>query len=87
MVPEITAMLHVAQEQGLAMVRGLEMLTKQIEILADFVEMANKSSGQEFGPKVWRRIAKAELDVSPQPVLPCPHHGERTDTAAHRAVA
>ena len=41
MVPEITAMLHVAQEQGLAMVRGLDMLTKQIEILADFVEIAN----------------------------------------------
>ena len=41
MVPEITVMLHVTQEQGLAMVRGLEMLTKQIEILADFVEMAN----------------------------------------------
>ena len=38
MVPEITAMLHVAQEQGLAMVRGLEML----EILADFVEIANR---------------------------------------------
>ena len=41
MVPEVTAMLHVAQEQGPAMVRGLEMLTKQIEILADFVEIAN----------------------------------------------
>ena len=32
MVPEITPMLHVAQEQGLAVVRGLEMLTKQIEM-------------------------------------------------------
>jgi shikimate dehydrogenase len=41
MVPEITPMLHAAQEQGLAVVRGLEMLTKQIEILADFLEMAN----------------------------------------------
>ena len=41
MAPEITAMLHVAQAQSLAMVRGLEMLTKQIEILADFLEMAN----------------------------------------------
>ncbi len=41
MVPEITPMLHAAQEQGLDVVRGSEMLTKQIEILADFLEMAN----------------------------------------------
>ena len=41
MVPEITPMLHSAQEQGLAVVRGLEMLTQQIEILADFFGMAN----------------------------------------------
>ncbi len=41
MVPEITPMLHSAQEQGLAVVRGSEMLTQQIEILADFFGMAN----------------------------------------------
>ena len=41
MVPEITPMLHAAQEQGLVVVRGLEMLNKQIEILADFLKMAN----------------------------------------------
>ena len=41
MVPEITPMLHSAQEQGLAVVRGLEMLTQQIEVLADFFGMAN----------------------------------------------
>ena len=33
--------LHYADVQGLAVARGLEMLTKQIEILADFLEMAN----------------------------------------------
>ena len=41
MVPEFTPMLHGAQEQGLAVIRGLEMLTKQIEILSDFDEMAD----------------------------------------------
>ncbi len=41
MVPEITPMLHAAQEQGLAVVRGSEMLTKQIEEVADFLKMAN----------------------------------------------
>ena len=36
MVPEITPMLHSAQEQGLAVVRGSEMMTNQVEIWADF---------------------------------------------------
>ena len=41
MVPAITPMLHSAQEQGLDVVHGSEMLTHQIEILADFFGMAN----------------------------------------------
>ncbi len=41
MVPEITPMLDAAQTEGLAVVRGSEMLTKQIEILADFLNLAN----------------------------------------------
>jgi shikimate dehydrogenase len=41
MVPEITPMLHSAQEQGLDVVPGSEMLTQQIQILADFFGMAN----------------------------------------------
>ena len=41
MVPEITPMLHFAQERGLAVVRGSEMMTNQVEIWADFFGMAN----------------------------------------------
>ena len=41
MVPEVTPMLHVAQERGLAVVRGLEMLTQQVETLGDFWGMTN----------------------------------------------
>jgi shikimate dehydrogenase len=41
MMPEITPMLHSAQEQGLDVVPGSEMLTQQIQILADFFGMAN----------------------------------------------
>ena len=41
MVPEVTPMLHVAQERGLAIVRGLEMLIQQVETLGDFWGMTN----------------------------------------------
>ena len=41
MVPEVTPMLKVAQDRGLAVVRGLEMLTQQVETLGDFWGMTN----------------------------------------------
>ena len=41
MVPEVTPMLHAAQERGLAVVRGLEMLTQQADTLGDFWGMTN----------------------------------------------
>ena len=41
MVPEVTPMLHAAQDRGLAVVRGLEMLTQQVETLGDFWGMTN----------------------------------------------
>ena len=41
MAPEITPMIDAAQERGPAVVRGSAMLTKQIEILTDFLGMTN----------------------------------------------
>lgn len=41
MVPEVTPMLHAAQNRGLAIVRGMEMLTQQVETLGDFWGMTN----------------------------------------------
>ena len=40
MVPEITPMLEAAQECGLAVVTGREMLLQEIEVCADFLGMA-----------------------------------------------
>ncbi len=36
MVPELTSLLHTAQDHGLGIVRGREMLLHQIEGLVDF---------------------------------------------------
>jgi shikimate dehydrogenase len=38
-VPERTSLLQAAQARGLAIVRGVEMMTPQIEIVADFLGM------------------------------------------------
>ena len=40
MVPEVTAMLRAAQERGLAVVGGREMLIQQVETMADFLGMS-----------------------------------------------
>ena len=46
MAPEVTPMLHAAQERGLGVVLGREMLVQQVETIADFLGMANPN----FGP-------------------------------------
>ena len=38
-VPERTPLLQAAQARGLEIVRGVEMMTPQIEIVADFLGM------------------------------------------------
>ena len=38
-VPERTPLLQAAQARGLAIVRGVEMMTPQIETVADFLGM------------------------------------------------
>jgi shikimate dehydrogenase len=38
-VPEHTPLLHAAQARGLEIVRGVEMMTPQIETVADFLGM------------------------------------------------
>jgi shikimate dehydrogenase len=39
MVPELTPLLQAAQARGLGIVRGREMLTQQVETIADFLGM------------------------------------------------
>jgi len=41
MVPEITPMLRAAQERGLKVVNGSEMLMQEIEAVADFLGMTD----------------------------------------------
>jgi shikimate dehydrogenase len=43
-VPEYTPLLHAAQARGLDIVRGIEMVTPQIEIAADFLGMTAPAS-------------------------------------------
>jgi shikimate 5-dehydrogenase len=43
-VPEYTPLLHTAQARGLDIVRGIEMVTPQIEIAADFLGMTAPAS-------------------------------------------
>ena len=44
LVPEYTPLLHAAQARGLDIVRGMEMFTPQIEIVADFLGMTAPAS-------------------------------------------
>jgi shikimate dehydrogenase len=39
MMPELTPLLHAAQERGIEIVRGREMMTQQLEAVADFLGM------------------------------------------------
>jgi shikimate dehydrogenase len=48
-VPERTPLLHAAQARGLDIVRGIEMLTPQIEIVADFLGMTAHASASSGG--------------------------------------
>ena len=48
-VPERTPLLHAAQARGLDIVRGIEMMTPQIETVADFLGMTVHVSGASDG--------------------------------------
>jgi shikimate dehydrogenase len=48
-VPERTPLLHAAQARGLDIVRGIEMLTPQIETVADFLGMTAHASASSGG--------------------------------------
>ena len=48
-VPEYTPLLHAAQARGLDIVRGMEMLTPQLEIIADFLGMTTNASSASNG--------------------------------------
>ena len=48
-VPEYTPLLQAAQARGLAIVRGMEMLTPQNEIIADFLGMTAHASATSGG--------------------------------------
>ena len=48
-VPEYTPLLHAAQARGLDIVRGMEMLTPQLEIVADFLGMTTNASSASDG--------------------------------------
>ena len=43
-MPEYTPLLQAAQAQGLDIVRGLEMMTPQIDAIADFLDMTTPAS-------------------------------------------
>jgi shikimate dehydrogenase len=48
-VPERTPLLHAAQARGLGIVRGVEMMTPQIETVADFLGMTADESATNGG--------------------------------------
>jgi shikimate dehydrogenase len=48
-VPERTPLLDAAQARGLGIVRGIEMMTPQIEIVADFLGMTADASAAHSG--------------------------------------
>jgi shikimate dehydrogenase len=48
-VPEYTPLLQAAQARGLDIVRGIEMLTPQLEIGADFLGMTTQTSAASRG--------------------------------------
>ena len=48
-VPERTPLLHAAQARGLGIVRGIEMMTPQIETVADFLGMTADESAVNGG--------------------------------------
>lgn len=48
-VPERTPLLHAAQARGLSIVRGIEMMTPQIETVADFLGMTTDESTANGG--------------------------------------
>jgi shikimate dehydrogenase len=48
-VPERTPLLHAAQARGLGTVRGIEMMTPQIETVADFLGMTVDESATNGG--------------------------------------
>jgi shikimate dehydrogenase len=48
-VPEYTPLLHAAQARGLDIVRGIEMLTPQNELIADFLGMTTPATAASGG--------------------------------------
>src|SRR5215831_12656982 len=48
-VPEYTPLLHAAQARGLDIVHGMEILTPQLEIIADFLGMTTNASSASDG--------------------------------------